>query len=1104
MAGWGERYLVLAAGTVAVACSTGSADDDVAGRRSLALEGSQLRLQYHHGEDWSATNNEVKPHFRIHNDGTSPVPLSELTIRYYYTSEPGGGESSFCYWANIGCGNITRANVAMTDSQPGADHYFEVGFTSGIVEAGGDTGEMKLQFHSDSWANYDESDDFSYAAGQTSWADATNVALYRNGVLLWGTSPDCSGDGSCEVASGGSEGEGGSSAAGGSSAQNEPVSTGGEAGTTGSSVLRQFSITVPRALRPDEVLFAVTDSIDVDDGLVGNSASGAYATVANSGTGDTTIGASAHVGNVYAGGTVFLRSGAAVHGIARTAANILTQDTTASAVGAIEGVAPTFQTISWQVPFPLGGDLEEVRLEPDVTKELPPGDYSAVVVKPRAALHLEAGRYTFRSLTVESDAGLHLDESNGTIQVYVEQGFVFRGDITETGGSGGLLVGVYGTSPVHVESRFIGTIVAPAAEVNLATVSEPADEDGGDTPTAETETSAGEACPPYTHCGSFFAHRTVGHQHTRYRQLGWQGWGAGFGVGFALGQMCSSQAGCGAGLGCEVRGRGTCQAKEGEPCAIDGDCIQFERSDLPPLTCVAGTCLRVLGQLGSPCQTSGQCEPGFVCEAPSSVLPDARGTCQLPPDAVCVDDSDCAQQPCFRYECTRDFVFEPDTTCRVAEPLECPDVYVGDVSCSYGDPDCNPCVFDVEESFAAIGVRTPDGIAPTASPGHLLERDYEDPGYATILGQGLVDVAAWNFNADGNHFQSVQRVPGVLGNRVLALTQSTESAPGYLRLLFVKSYESEPLEQGGGPFWVPQVGVSAATYEIPDARHPGGAQVLGQTLFFGVDVSEGPGFVQPVDLSQLPTTVSFGERLYLDGSHQTYNPIAGRVLGEVNQPSSKASATAVARLYDGSTLLFVLGRVTNRAEDAHGWFYVRGANTTTWNWRSYFSSQANVRRPTSDGLEADYTVWDAAPQNINFVTECGTGNIYAIAGGNPHSSSERTWQMVQYAIAEGYSLLDPVADIFSSLFGDDEVDPGHERLHLYKLLTVPPDGTYAPVFVRVAWKELAPENYLTTCTLRAGSGVHVTPDGEMVVYCVPHGYSHGYETVGFEEYAQTY
>jgi hypothetical protein len=180
----------------------------------MAIEAG-LRVQYQHGDDGDPNNAEIKPYFRIVNDSSASVPLSELKLRYFYTREGTSDETSDCYWAQVGCGNIGRSNQSLVPEATGVNRYFEVSFGSGAgsLAAQSNTGDIKVAFHKNDWTNYSEADDFSYVPGQTAWADAPKVTLYRNGVLVWGSEPGGGGQGG--TGGGGSGGTAGSGGAGG-------------------------------------------------------------------------------------------------------------------------------------------------------------------------------------------------------------------------------------------------------------------------------------------------------------------------------------------------------------------------------------------------------------------------------------------------------------------------------------------------------------------------------------------------------------------------------------------------------------------------------------------------------------------------------------------------------------------------------------------------------------------------------------------------------------------------------------------------------------------------------------------------------------------------
>ena len=139
----------------------------------------------------AVNDNHVRPHLSVVNTGTTTVPTSELTIRYWYTVDGVRPQVYVCDYTPRGCGNVTSQFVAVSPARTNADFYLQVGFTAGMgsLAAGQSTGEIQGRFNKDNWSNYDESNDYSYDPTKTAFADWTRVTLYRSGVLVWGTEP---------------------------------------------------------------------------------------------------------------------------------------------------------------------------------------------------------------------------------------------------------------------------------------------------------------------------------------------------------------------------------------------------------------------------------------------------------------------------------------------------------------------------------------------------------------------------------------------------------------------------------------------------------------------------------------------------------------------------------------------------------------------------------------------------------------------------------------------------------------------------------------------------------------------------------------------------
>jgi fibronectin type 3 domain-containing protein len=149
--------------------------------QGVSTPSGDLVVQYR-AADTNATDNQIKPHFNIKNNGTSPVNLSELKLRYYFSQDGGPSMNSWIDWAQIGGSNIERT---FTDS------YVELSFTAGAgsIAANGQSGDIQLRMSKNDWSNFNEANDYSFDGTKTSYTNWDKVTLYQNGTLVWGVEP---------------------------------------------------------------------------------------------------------------------------------------------------------------------------------------------------------------------------------------------------------------------------------------------------------------------------------------------------------------------------------------------------------------------------------------------------------------------------------------------------------------------------------------------------------------------------------------------------------------------------------------------------------------------------------------------------------------------------------------------------------------------------------------------------------------------------------------------------------------------------------------------------------------------------------------------------
>ena len=156
---------------------------------------TNLKVQYMNGAA-SASAQSPRPQFQIINLAATPVPLAELTIRYWYTADGTQAQSVAIDYATVGSANITRSFVPLATPRATADVYLQIGFVAaagqvaGNVDGGGaNGGVVQVRFNKSDFSVYNQTNDYSFDATKLAFADWNRVTLYRNGVLAWGVEP---------------------------------------------------------------------------------------------------------------------------------------------------------------------------------------------------------------------------------------------------------------------------------------------------------------------------------------------------------------------------------------------------------------------------------------------------------------------------------------------------------------------------------------------------------------------------------------------------------------------------------------------------------------------------------------------------------------------------------------------------------------------------------------------------------------------------------------------------------------------------------------------------------------------------------------------------
>ncbi len=142
----------------------------------------EIKVQYQCAQT-GETASQIKPLLNVINNTPSTVPLSDITLRYYYTKEGTTPEEFHVDYAVIGSSYVNGSF---------GDGYFQVGFTASApsLEPGSSTGELQIRVNKSDYSAYTQSNDYSYDGTKTAYADWDHIGVFRNGVLVWGVVPN--------------------------------------------------------------------------------------------------------------------------------------------------------------------------------------------------------------------------------------------------------------------------------------------------------------------------------------------------------------------------------------------------------------------------------------------------------------------------------------------------------------------------------------------------------------------------------------------------------------------------------------------------------------------------------------------------------------------------------------------------------------------------------------------------------------------------------------------------------------------------------------------------------------------------------------------------
>ncbi|WP_217236160.1 cellulose binding domain-containing protein [Streptomyces sp. AC555_RSS877] len=139
-----------------------------------------------------ATAAAAEPSLEILNESKKPLPLSDVTLRYYFTADTTSSYAYNCVQAAVGCSNIAGTVTKLDKSAEKADHYLELRFTkdAGTLKPGVNSKGIDVQLYRTDHEKLAQANDRSFDAEKSTYKESKTVTAYKRGVLAWGDEPD--------------------------------------------------------------------------------------------------------------------------------------------------------------------------------------------------------------------------------------------------------------------------------------------------------------------------------------------------------------------------------------------------------------------------------------------------------------------------------------------------------------------------------------------------------------------------------------------------------------------------------------------------------------------------------------------------------------------------------------------------------------------------------------------------------------------------------------------------------------------------------------------------------------------------------------------------
>lgn len=137
----------------------------------------------------AASNNEPSMVMQVQNPGGASFPLSDLTIRYWFTAD---GTTKFIGtvdYATINDQGNINSSIQISFGQEFGSDYAQMGFSSSDTIGPEGIRQLQLRFHADPYAPLTQTNDFSFISGAPAGTPNRNITAYLRNEQVGGCVP---------------------------------------------------------------------------------------------------------------------------------------------------------------------------------------------------------------------------------------------------------------------------------------------------------------------------------------------------------------------------------------------------------------------------------------------------------------------------------------------------------------------------------------------------------------------------------------------------------------------------------------------------------------------------------------------------------------------------------------------------------------------------------------------------------------------------------------------------------------------------------------------------------------------------------------------------